>query len=118
MKRVKAAPKTDVWILKSDNMFSDLNPQGLPTAILEIAILLAGAFLIGFLFAWLFHRARAASKRDKDLSSTLKSSKQEKSLKAAQAQWEQKINHLELEKQTLADQLKQWELKKATWASP
>lgn len=117
MKRVKAAPKTDVWILKSDNMFSDLNPQGLPTAILEIAILLAGAFLIGFLFAWLFHRARAASKRDKDLSSTLKSSKQEKSLKAAQAQWEQKINHLELEKQTLADQLKQWELKKATWES-
>lgn len=44
-------------------MFEDLNPQGLSTAILEIAILLAGAFLIGFIFSWLFFRARAAKRK-------------------------------------------------------
>jgi predicted flap endonuclease-1-like 5' DNA nuclease len=43
-------------------MFEDLNPQGLPTAILEIALLLAGAWLIGGIFGWLFFRARSRAR--------------------------------------------------------
>ncbi len=38
-------------------MFSDLNPLGRDTAILEILIMLLGAFLIGFLTAWLIRKA-------------------------------------------------------------
>lgn len=39
-------------------MFSELNPLGRDTAILEILIMLLGAFLIGFFTAWLIQQAR------------------------------------------------------------
>jgi predicted flap endonuclease-1-like 5' DNA nuclease len=39
-------------------MFQDLNPLGRPTAILEIAIMLLGAAIIGFLIAWILRKPK------------------------------------------------------------
>lgn len=80
-------------------MFSDLNPQGSTTAMIEIAIMLTGAFLIGLIFAWLFHRARASAKKEKtDESATgIKGQfiKAKKLWEGEKLGLQQKIQHLE-----------------------
>ncbi len=73
-------------------MFQDLNPMGRPTAILEIAIMLLGAAIIGFLIAWIVRKPKlsAATAEPKNKPTGEKSDPRiaqlEKSLEALKAE--------------------------------
>ncbi|HEX2898863.1 MAG TPA: hypothetical protein VHS96_03990 [Bacteroidia bacterium] len=91
-------------------MFSNLNPLGRPTAILEIAIMLLGAALIGFLIAWIGRKPKQAAavadpKQDKTLASKVEAriSQLEKALETAKAE----KADLEKQAQSLAEKARE-----------
>lgn len=71
-------------------MFSDLNPLDKSTALLEIGIMLLGAFLIGLIFAFLFFKAR---KKQKSAAENLPEAdkKELEQLRKSAKSWKEKL---------------------------
>lgn len=94
-------------------MFQDLNPLDRSTAMLEIALMLLGAAMIGFVIAWVARRPRTAAPAPENASAA-RIAALEKALADAKATHATLHAEIEQQAQTLRDKEAQWQQARAS----